>query len=99
MPILEELFYDASSGLLTCVSSGGPATEVEWTMDGIPSNFSSSQVVMDTKSASYNNFLFLNRNPDSVIGNYTCQVKNARNESETFSHQLQGEYNTLLLFN
>ena len=60
---------------LTCVSTGGPATTVNWTRDGGPVAGVTSQTVTNMMAATYNNTLTVTgREP----GNYSCSVANVR---------------------
>jgi hypothetical protein len=90
-PELESLAYDPSTGLLTCTSTGGPVTEVEWQMDGVVgTDFEESKIVTNTVTAAYSNTLLLNGQPDAVVGNYSCLVRNLRGSSATSQLQLNG---------
>ena len=60
---------------LTCVSTGGPATTVNWTRDGGPVAGITSQTVINLITATYHNTLTVTgREP----GNYMCSVANVR---------------------
>ena len=60
---------------LTCVSTGGPATTVNWTRDGAAATGVTSQTVTNMMAATYNNTLTVTgREP----GNYLCSVANNR---------------------
>ena len=63
---------------LTCTSTGGPATEVIWTLDGSPASGTESQTVTDTLSAIYSNTLTVT---GRLTGDYQCSVTNDRNTS------------------
>ena len=65
--------------ILTCVSTGGPATTVTWTRDGTilsyDANHMFTKTVTNTLTATYNNTLTVTgREP----GSYTCSVANVR---------------------
>ena len=65
--------------ILTCVSTGGPATTVTWTRDGATvstdANHVFTKTVTDQVTATYNSILTVTgREP----GNYTCSVANVR---------------------
>ena len=85
-----DLSFDVSSGDLTCISTGGPASTVEWKRNGLETNFPQSQIVRSTQTATYINRLFLNREPDNIVGNYTCSVTNLGG-SEIRLVQLRGK--------
>ena len=59
---------------LTCTSTTSPPTTVQWTINGSPvngSNYTSSQIVTDGPTSTYNNTLTVTgRSP----GMYTCNV-------------------------
>ena len=60
---------------LTCISTGGPATTVNWTRDGAAATGVTSQTVVDQEAITYHNTLTVTgREP----GNYTCSVANVR---------------------
>ena len=87
--------YNRTSGFLTCVSTGGPASSVAWRRDNVDTNFSRSQTIADRESATYVNRLSLNQDPANVVGVHTCYVNNLRGTSETLSLQLRGEANNV----
>ena len=60
---------------LTCISTGGPATTVNWTRDGAAATGVTSQTVVDQEAITYHNTLTVTgREP----GSYTCSVANVR---------------------
>ena len=60
---------------LTCISTGGPASTISWTQNGVAIIGVTSQIVVDLDPIIYNNTLTVTgRWP----GNYTCSVANAR---------------------
>ena len=70
---------DSSVFTLTCVSTGGPATTINWTRNGSivfnDANHVLTQTVTNQLTATYNNTLTVTgREP----GNYTCSVANDR---------------------
>ena len=97
VPIFESLYYNASTGVLTCVSTGGPATEVEWWRNGVTeTSFPISQMVSNTVTSTYANTLLLNGEPVTVIGNYSCAVTNTRGTTIATSHvELRGVSHTI----
>ena len=80
-PTVTSLSFDHQSQTLTCTSSGGPATTVSWTNNGVQieadsTRFSQTQIVMQASSATYlNNLAF---KTIEIAGNYSCTVSNAR---------------------
>jgi hypothetical protein len=72
-----------NSQILTCTSTGGPATNVEWWKDDqlLGNEYEQHKRIANQTTAEYQSTLFLGQSrPDKVIGNYTCRVSNARNE-------------------
>ena len=61
--------------ILTCVSTGGPATTVTWTRDGAAVTGVTSQTVIDMMTATYNNTLTVT---GRLPGMYNCRVENDR---------------------
>lgn len=75
--------YDTLSQTFTCTSTGGPATTVSWTKDGSPLNadgivFSTSQLLTDVDSATYENRLSILSKMEDLSGTYSCTVRNDR---------------------
>lgn len=68
--------------VLTCTSSGGPATYVTWRRNcvALPNNdtYLQSQMVMQTQTATYQNTLTISADVAEPDGVYTCSVSNAR---------------------
>ena len=60
---------------LTCVSTGGPATTVNWTRDGAAATGVTSQTVVDQEAITYNNTLTVT---GRLLGDYQCSVANDR---------------------
>ena len=56
---------------ITCISSGGPATDVTWTRDSIPVTEGTETVLYDPVLAQYTHTL-----NGSTAGYYTCTVSN-----------------------
>ena len=97
-PIITGLLYNRSTLTLTCTSTGGPATTVTWRKNGAVvevdgTTYHQSQRVVNTTTATYENFLVLLRDPDKVTGNYTCFVGNKRTTafSELGDISIQGK--------
>ena len=78
---------------LECTSTGGPATNVVWLKNGVllGGEYEQHQIITNRTISKYRNVLSLDqRDPKEIIGNYTCLVRNSRNEiSKTI--QLNGE--------
>jgi len=62
---------------LTCTSTGGPATNAAWTK-GSTILSSTSQVVTNTETGTYNNTL---RVAMRETGRYVCNVSNSRSSA------------------
>ena len=79
-PLVNSVTWDGHQ-TLTCISSGGPPTQVVWRKNCavLPNNDTSSQnrVVTDAQRATYNNTLVI----PSDNGVYTCSVTNIRGYS------------------
>ncbi len=81
---------------LTCVSNGGPASEVVpvWTRGGeavSTDNYTLTQTVSNTATATYENVLTAS-NISDLVGTFTCTVSNSRGASNTAVVILNGEY-------
>ena len=90
--------YDKTSQTITCISTGGPATDVTWYKDNaqvmIPNEggtYNHSQIITDTTSATYENRLRIVDKSSEAAGNYTCEVTNLRG-SMNGSLYIQGNY-------
>lgn len=80
---------------LFCISIGGPVTTVVWTKGGkvLPANFNQQKTILNTTTAEYKCSLSLGqKEPDDIIGDYSCTVNNSRGNSSR-SIFLQGEQN------
>ena len=68
---------------LTCTSTGGPATTVSWSRDGVVladnSNYNiTSQILFNAVTATYSHTL---RVTGRLVGEYQCRVSNIRTPS------------------
>ena len=74
--------YDRTSQIITCTSTGGPATDVTWSKDNINITLTTgnlyehSQIIINTTSATYENRLRIVDKSSEAAGNYTCEVTN-----------------------
>ncbi len=77
------LSYNTTSGILTCISTGGPVSNLTWNRIG--GSYSQSKIIVDTVSATYHNLLYISSNTLSdYTGTFTCSVSNSRgSESRT----------------
>ena len=62
---------------LTCVSTGGPASNVTWTQDGAAAIGNTYQTVVDQQAITYHNTLMVT---GRLPGSYTCSVSNDRTD-------------------
>ena len=89
----KDLTFDNSKQALSCTSTGGPPTTVNWMKNGDPLNVSGTtyvqtQEVIDTNSSIYITTLFINvPDQNEVVGNYTCGVNNSRITFESYHQQ------------
>ena len=73
------LTYEPSTGILICVSTGGPASQVKWNRKG--AQYQESQQMIDGPSATYHNLLSINSpNFTDHSGTFSCTVSNVRGE-------------------
>ena len=90
----ENITFDRANLTLTCTSTGGPATTVDWTRDNQllqfnVSPFSHVQVVSDLVMGTYLNILKASALSD-LVGNFSCVVANRKGMSNTASILLGG---------
>ena len=82
---------------LTCVSTGGPATNVNWTRDGAAATGVTSQSVVDQAASTYHNILTVTGRQSGL---YTCSVSNDRSaQPANASLSVFGESCSVLQFN
>ena len=62
---------------LTCNSTGGPVTSLNWTRDGFPLDNTDPLVLTDNSTSSYTNVLQVN---SRTTGEYTCLVRGLNDE-------------------
>ena len=73
-PYIVDLTYDPKSGVITCISMGGPATSVLWNRNG-----KTNQIISSFHNATYVNKLIINGSSlDDYKGIFNCTVRNAR---------------------
>ena len=84
-PIISELTFNATTRTLTCISMGGPATDVTWRMGGSELTVDGSlyqfmQTLTDRTTSTYTNVLtIVSTDLTTIIGsNFTCEVENTR---------------------
>ena len=97
-PNVTEVTLDRESRILTCTSTGGPATTVTWTKDGAvitPSTtHQQTQMIVDTVEGIYQNTLTIAQSVtgDNLYGLYSCMVENSRGSSNRIEY-FYGENN------
>lgn len=74
------LLYDSNTMILTCVSTGGPVTDVTWTRDSVLLTEETNTVMNDSMTAHYTHTLSA-----SIGGNYTCTVANNKPSTDSAS--------------
>ena len=85
-PNIVNLTYDPKSGVIACISTGGPATSVSWNRNGI-----TNQIISNFHSATYVNRLIINGSSlEDYKGIFNCTVRNARGISSSSIGQFYG---------
>ena len=86
-PSVTSLTFDRESRTLTCTSTGGPATTVTWSRDGVVitlnATYQQTQTIVDTVEGTYETVLTIDTSVSwsNIVGTYNCTVENARGES------------------
>ena len=86
-PSVTSLTYNDQSRILTCTSTGGPATTVTWRRDGVVitlnATYQQTKRVVDPVNGTYHTVLTIDRSvdQDDIVGTYNCTVENIRGES------------------
>ena len=75
--------------ILTCISTGGPATSVTWTRDSAPAVGLIDTVVVDRVTGTSNNTLLVT---GRLQGLYTCTVSNRVSNESSASLTVSGEF-------
>ena len=75
--------------ILTCISTGGPATTVTWTRDSAPVVGLIKTVVVDRVTGISNNTLLVT---GRLQGLYTCTVSNRVSNESSASLTVSGEF-------
>ena len=75
--------------ILTCVSTGGPATTVTWTRDSVAITEGTETVLDDPKTAQYTHALTVS---GRIGGLYTCTVANNKPSIDSASITTEGRY-------
>jgi len=86
-PTVTSLTFDDQSRTLTCTSTGGPATTVTWSRDGVVvtlnATYQQTQTIVDTVEGTYETVLTIDTSVSwsDIVGTYNCTVENDRGES------------------
>ena len=86
-PNVTNLTFDDRSRTLTCTSTGGPATTVTWSRDGVVitlnATYQQTQTIVDTVEGTYQTVLTIDPSvgQSDIVGMYNCTVENARGVS------------------
>lgn len=80
--------------VLTCITSGGPATSVVWTRNGVPvgsdGDFTMTQIILNTTTSTYQNQLTVS---GRHLGTYRVFISNSRQPSPVQSlYTVRGAY-------
>ena len=76
--------YDPIPRTLTCISTGGPATTVTWTINSTTVTEATETVLNDPVTANYTHTLNVTGSGE-VVGIYTCTVANNKPSSASAS--------------
>ena len=88
-PVVSSLTYNTTSGVVTCISIGGPATTVTWSRSGL--TYQQSKIVVDTVNATYHNLLSITSSQISdYTGIFTCTVNNSRGSDISSTAEFKG---------
>ena len=83
--------------ILTCISTGGPATNVTWTRDSVTVT-DGNKTVLDNRTTSQYTHTLTVTGGSGMGGPYTCTVSNNRPSSSSASatYTVQGTSDTVL---
>ena len=89
LPVIKSISYNTTTGILTCISIGGPVTNLTWNRSG--GSYSQSKLIVDAVNATYHNLLYISGNTLSdYIGIFTCTVSNSRGSVSKSSNDYKG---------
>ena len=86
-PNITSLTYDDQSRILTCTSTGGPATTVTWRRDEVVITLNAThqqtKSLVDPVMSTYQTVLAIDQSLDqrNIAGTYNCTVENDRGGS------------------
>ena len=85
-PNIVDLTYDAKSGVIICISTGGPATSLSWNRNG-----KTNQVISNFHNATYMNELIINGSSlEDYHGIVNCTVRNTRGSNSSSTGEFYG---------
>ena len=88
--VISSLTYNTTSGFITCISTGGPATTVTWSRSG--SSYQQSKIVVDPITATYHNLLtFTSSQISEYSGTFNCTVSNSRDSYSMVTGLYEGK--------
>lgn len=91
--------------MLTCTSTGSPATDILWTFNEKPISSTSSPQYIEGKSvanrhtSTYSNTLEISEEFEVIVGEYSCQVQNQLGLSNKFTREIKGVSTNFIAFN
>ena len=94
---IQSLTYDTVSGVLTCISTGGPTTGVTWNRSGQVYN---QNKIVDTVNGIYHNLLTITSSQISdYTGSFNCTVRNIRGSKSWTTGDFKGiHFNSFISF-
>ena len=84
--------FDSEQRILTCISTGGPATTVTWTRGSVTITEGTETVLDNPETAQYTHTLTV-----TTRGEYTCTLENNRPSSDSTTsgknhfHEMNGD--------
>ncbi len=86
---IQNITYYTTTGIVTCVSTGGPVTNLTWNRSG--ESYSQNKIIVDTSSATYHNLLSISGNtPSDYTGIFSCTVSNSRGTTYMTTTEFKG---------
>jgi len=90
-PIVSSVTYNITTGIITCTSTNGPATNVMW--NRTDSSYQQSQRIVSMEEATYQNFLIITSSDITKhAGSFMCTVSNARGTNSGITGSYHGKY-------
>ena len=87
---IQNIAFDTTTGIVICVSTGGPVTNLTWNRGG--RSYSQSKIVVDAVSATYHNLLSISGNAalSDYTGIFNCTVSNSRGTTYMTTAEFKG---------